>query len=121
MAVTVTTQANPLAQKIVKDTSTDNTAATNTTGASGTLYLVEVDNTANGAASYVKFYNTATVTVGTTAPDLIIMVPASSRVNCMFSTGIAFGTAFSHACVTAGGTGGTTSPGSAVVLTYATA
>ena len=44
MAVTVTNQSNPLASKLVQDTAATATAVDNTTGASGTLYMVEIDN-----------------------------------------------------------------------------
>jgi len=116
MAVTVTTQNNPVATKLVVNTDTDETADTNVTGASGTIYLAEIDNTANGAVTYVKLYNTAAVTVGTTVPDLVLMVAASSSRTYAITAGIAFGTAISMAATTAGGTAGTTGPTSAVIV-----
>lgn len=118
MAVSTTPQTNPLGVDLVVDTDADNTGQANTTGSTGTLHVVDVDNTANGAASYVKFYDATSVTVGTTVPDLVLKVPASVRRQFVMPGGIAFATGFSHACVTAGGTAGTTSPGSAVVLRY---
>lgn len=83
---------------------------------SAVLYQIEVDNTANAAASYLKLYNTGSPTVGTTAPDWIVMIPASQERNITIPEGLTFGTALSYACVTAGGTAGTTSPTSDVVL-----
>ena len=53
MAVTVTNQSNPLAAKLVQDTNATNSAVDNTTGAAGTLYMVEVDNT--GLRHYCLF------------------------------------------------------------------
>jgi hypothetical protein len=92
--------------------------------ASATLYSVIIDNSANsGAASYVKLFNVASgsVTVGTTAPDEVIYVPASAVITQFFFTaavaGKVFGTALSACCVTTGGTAGTTAPGSAVKVT----
>jgi hypothetical protein len=87
------------------------------------VYYVVVDNSLNGAASYVKLYNLASgsVVVGTTAPDEIIYVPANARITQVYSTSAApgktFGTALSAACVTTGGTAGVTSPSSSVVVT----
>ena len=90
---------------------------------SGTLYGLVIDNSANAAASYVKLWNTASgsVTVGTTAPDWIFMVPASVKKTFSMPEGIAFGTALSAACVTTAGTAGTTNPTSNVDvrITYA--
>ena len=81
-----------------------------------TIYLMDLDNTANGAASYVKFYNTANPTVGTTAPYMIVHVAASARRIWHFIGGNnAFTGGMSFAAVTGAGTAGTTSPTSDVV------
>ena len=40
---TVTNQSTPLGSKIVQDLAATNAAVQNTTGAGGTLYLVEID------------------------------------------------------------------------------
>lgn len=87
---------------------------------SGNIEGLVLDNTANAAASYLKLWNTASgsVTVGTTAPDIVILVPASTKIALHFGeTGLAYGTALSAACVTTGGTAGTTPPTSAVKIT----
>jgi len=93
-------------------------AAVAVKAASTVLYAVEVDNTANGAASYLKAWNVAagSVTVGTTAPDMIMLAPASSRVTFAFPAGVTFGTALSCATVTTAGTAGVTSPTSDVIV-----
>lgn len=91
---------------------------------SAKLYSVTVDNSANGgAATYVKIFNatTGSVTLGTTSPDIVIFVPAGAILTVPFFTGAAqgvtLGTALSAAAVTTGGTAGTVSPSSAVVVT----
>jgi len=90
---------------------------------SAKVYSVIVDNSANGAATYVKLWNVASgsVVLGTTAPDEIIYVPANAVVTQVLYTGASqgktFGTALSAAAVTTGGTAGTTSPTSATVVT----
>ena len=122
MAVTVTNQATPLGNKMVHDTSANGAAATNTTGASGVLFLVQIDNTANSQVSYFKMYNNASVTPGTTVPDFVFMVPASASRAYSIPLGVSFGTAFSHCCTSTGGTTGTTAqnPVNPVVVTYVT-
>ena len=77
------------------------------------LRAVTIDNAANGAVTYVKFWNSAGPTVGTTAPDMILMCPASVARTYIFPEGITFGTACEVAALTTGGTAGTTSPTSA--------
>ncbi len=122
MAVSVTNQAAQIGTYLVQDTDADETGQTNTTGTTGTLYYVELDNTANAAASYVKLYDSAgPITVGTTVPDIVLKVAASvSRGFVLPGGGLAFTSGFSHAVVTAGGTAGTTGPTSAATLRYIT-
>lgn len=92
-------------------------AAITVKASSTVLYELELDNTANAAAvSYTKLYNTGTVTVGTTAPDGIFMIPAATKITVVFPGGVTYGTAFSVATVTTGGTAGTTSPVSSVAI-----
>lgn len=98
-------------------TDTSNAATAVVAKASSTvLYELEMDNTANSAASYLKIYNTATVTVGTTVPDFVYLVPASTKITLVFPSGTTLGTAMTFATVTAGGTAGTTPPTAAFAL-----
>jgi hypothetical protein len=92
-------------------------------GSSTALYQVVIDNSANaGAAAYVKLYNLASgsVTVGTTVPDEVIFVPGGAIVTQPYFTkaapGKTFATALTAACVTAGGTAGTTPPTNPVIV-----
>ena len=121
MPVTKSARATVSGLQVYKQTNTTSTADNNITGAATTLYAVSVDNTANPAQTvYLKLYDAASPTVGTTVPAFIFMIPGGySRIR--FSKGMAFATALSWACVTAPGTAGTTSPTAAVVTTaYAT-
>ena len=79
MAVTVTNQSNPLATKLVQDTAVTNTAVDNATGAAGTLYMVEIDNSNYGTIVYFKLANATSATVGTTAASLVLMCGASVK------------------------------------------
>ena len=81
-------------------------------GSSTVIYSFELDNAANGADTYVKFWNAASggVVLGTTAPDLCILVPASTAITLIYVTGVTFGTALSVAAVTTAGTAGVTPP-----------
>ena len=86
--------------------------------ASITVHQVRIVNTANATKLYLKLYNltTASLTVGTNAPDVILPVEASSSVEYAFDPGIAFGTALSYAVVSNAGTGGTSAPGTAITI-----
>ena len=87
-------------------------------GSSGVIYQLEIDNTGNGAVSYLKIWNTASgsVTVGTTAPDWVFMAPASTKFSIVIPDGVTLGTAITVACVTTAGTAGTTGPTSDVTV-----
>jgi len=120
MAVTVTNQSNPLASKLVNDTSVGGTAVDNTTGASGTLYMVEIDNSNNSDAVYFKMANAEDATAGTTTADLVLKCPASVKRSYVFPEGIAFSSGFCHWCSASAGESNTDAPGAAVVVRYVT-
>jgi len=90
MGVTLSTIADPLGTKLVIDTDADSTAEGNVTGAAGSFYAVEIDNTANQAATYVKFADATSATPGTTNPSWQFYAPASTKLTYVLGTGIAF-------------------------------
>ncbi len=119
MATSVVTIDVPAGLTRYKETDLNETKSA-VKASAGTMHSIIIDNTANGAASFVKLYDVASgsVTVGTTAPDWIFKVPASTKRSITFMDGgIAFATALTAACVTAGGTAGTTGPTSDVDVT----
>lgn len=117
MAVTQVTLGYASGTKLFTDTDCAG-AVVAVAAAASTLYQIEVDNTANAAVTYVKLWNTASggVTLGTTAPDMILMLPASVSRTFVFPSGVAFGTAVTVAAVTTAGTAGTTGPTSDVTV-----
>lgn len=125
MAISQIDIATPAAFSLYTDTNIGGSTVDGIKSSSARVYYIYVDNTLNAAASYVKLFNLASgsTTVGTSVPDLILYVPASSVVTQSFVTaaapGLVFGTALSAACTTAGGTAGTTAPNSAVTMTVA--
>jgi len=96
----------------------DNLGATKVSAstAASTLYGVTLDNRNNpNAKSYLKGYDAAigNVTVGTTAPELVLFAPKGMRVIYIFPVGLAFATAITMAGVNAGGTAGDVGPSNA--------
>ena len=120
MAVTVTNQSNPLASKLVQDTAATSTAVDNTTGASGTLYMVEIDNSNYGTIVYFKLANATSATAGTTAAAMVFLCPASAKRSYVFPEGIAFSSGFSHWCTTESAESGTSAPGTTPTVRYIT-
>lgn len=60
-----------------------------------TVYQIEVDNTLNAAASYLKVYNAASPTHTGNAPFYVLRVEASTKQHVIFPAGTEFGY-FSH-------------------------
>jgi|ERR1700733_1507606 len=122
MSITQINVSSPSNEILFTDTSIGN-AVDAIKASSAKVFWLTVDNSANAAASYLKIFNVAgaSVTLGTTAPDFIVYIPGLSIVTLNFGTsaapGLIFGTALSAACVTTGGTAGTSNPSSSVVVT----
>jgi len=71
-----------------------------------------IDNTANESDVWLKLYDAliANVTVGSTVPTVIWRCPAGKIEPRTCPEGVAFATGITAACLSAGGTAGTTSP-----------
>jgi len=115
MTISVLDLAAPSGAKIYRSTDIGGTKEA-VKASSGTIYAIIIDNSANAAASFLKLWDLASgdVTVGTTAPDWIVKVPASVKRTIAIPEGLAFATALTAACATAGGTAGSTNPTSDV-------
>jgi hypothetical protein len=125
MSITNIIVQGPSGESIYTDTALGTTIDA-VKASSATLYNILIDNTLNTNPSYVKLFNLASgsVTLGTTAPDEVIYIPASTKITQVYfsaaTPGKIFATALSMACVTTGGTAGVTAPSSnvAVSVTY---
>ena len=120
MAVTVTNQSNPIASKLVQDTAATNEAVDNASGGSGTLYMVEIDNSGYSTAVYFKLANATSATAGTTAAAMVFLCPASVKRSYVFPEGIAFSAGFSHWCVTESAESNTSAPATPPTVLYVT-
>ena len=122
MAISTINVATP-ANEVVYNSSAMQATAEGIKASSAKVFSVIIDNSLNGAPTYIKLWNLASgsVVVGTTAPDEVIFVPANVVVTHVMYTGAApgktFGTALSAAAVTTGGTAGTSNPSSACSVT----
>jgi hypothetical protein len=75
--------------------------ATAIKASAGQLYGYDLYNN-NSTQAYVQIFNVASgsVTLGTTVPDMVIVIPANGGRNVEYNNGIAFSTAISYACTT---------------------
>jgi hypothetical protein len=109
MAVTNIT-LTPIGSSQFQDTVNTN-SSTVVKATSGTLYSIDIDNSALASVVYTKLYdNAGAVVVGTTVPDWVFRVPASTRISIQFVGGHAFANGLQVCTVTAGGTAGTSAP-----------
>lgn len=117
MAVSNISIAQISGANLFQDTANGNTVVA-VKGSSGVLYTLELDNTANGSATYFKLFNVAagSVLLGTTDPDLTILVPASVKITMVFPDGLTFGTAIALASVTGKASSSNTAPSSAFIV-----
>ena len=124
MSVSTVPISTPASSYIFTDTAMGNTAD-DIKASSALVYWVQVTNS-TVSAIYVKLANATSATVGTTNPDVCLMVPGSSEqtfyfVNSGASTpGLTFGTGLVAWCVTGPAVGSTNSPATscAVSINY---
>lgn len=120
MALTVLPLGFPSAMKMISETALGATADNNVADGGATVYAVVVDASAAGAATYVKLWNNVAPVVGTTDPEMVLMVPTGGRKQFLFTVGSAFSTGVSMAALTTGGTAGVTPPSGSVIVDVVT-
>jgi len=121
MTLSVTPQASPLAQKIVKDTNVVSVPIVNVTGAPCLLYNIDIDNSLNPTQIiYFKIYDDGSPTVGTTPPDFIVKIEGGDRRSIVIPEGVNINTALTYCCTTQGGTVGTVAPSNPVTVMMVT-
>lgn len=110
--------SNPVGTAVFVDTASTNVAVAVFAGA-GTVYQVDIDNSNNSGAVYVKLWNVASgsVTVGTTAPNAQFRCPGGERKTFTYGPdGVAFSTAITLATTTDAGTAGNSAPSQNVTV-----
>jgi len=124
MAVSIAELTNTT---VVHDTDAKATAVRNVKNGAATLYGFFADNSnVSGVKAYLKLYDHADPTIGTTDPIAIFEIEGGNdgdKVNggetsvvLNGSTGIPFATALSYVVEATAGTSGTANPGQTVVL-----
>ena len=118
MAFNLSTRPGNLGTKVIEDPAADASGDNdNVLGSSGTVFSVFINNTANsGTPVYLRLWNNASPTVGSTAPDMLLICPAGVSRQYNFGDGVAFGTALSYACTTTGAANANTGPSNSVPI-----
>jgi hypothetical protein len=105
MSSTLVSTGSPVFQNIFTETSLTSSPE-GVKALNGVIFSIRVDNSGNSGSSYVYLYfaPTSQITFGTTAPNIVVFVPAGVVINQQFFTGNAAGLAFPVALSIAGTT-----------------
>ena len=121
MAVTKTTTITALAGNLVVDFNANESEENNVTGnTSGSMYLIEIDNTANANSfAYVKIRDAASAVpsdVNNGVPTWQFAASPASKASYVFPDGQEYSAGLSLWCVTGAAHQNTSPPGNAVVV-----
>lgn len=109
MAVLSTGQPVGVQDKLVINTDCDQTSDDNVFGGSATMYSIQIKNPHATDVAFVKLYDNAAPTVGSTDPDIVLSAPANKVITWVMQAGVTM-SVVSMACVSTAGTGGVTTP-----------
>ena len=121
MAATKTTAINNLGGILVVDFNANTSVASNVTGnSSGSLYLVDVDNTANSSTSaYVRIKDAASAnsnSAGTLTPHFMFVAPPGAKTSYAMPEGQVYSAGLSMWCTTSNAAQNTSAPTNAVIV-----
>lgn len=114
MATSVIQHGTPSSSFTLVNTDCDETEDVMYSAGNSTIQSIEINNTANSAATYVKLNNASDNTPGTTEPAMVFVAPASSSITYVFPVGVSSANRIVLWAVTTAGTPGSTGPTSAV-------
>jgi|ETNvirnome_2_130_1030620.scaffolds.fasta_scaffold10987_2 hypothetical protein len=83
------------------------------TNATGTVHTIFIDNSSGSSTNFLKIYDTAVVTHGTTAPIFCVPVAASASMRVYSKQGITISSALSI-CASSGAATGGSAPGGTI-------
>jgi hypothetical protein len=116
MATTKIGLGNAIGSTIIEDTDADATAENDVNSGAATVHEIYIDNLNNTVSTYLKLWDNAAPTVGTTAPEFIVRGRKSRKTRVYLTPGLGHAmTNLSLAALTAAGTAGTTSPTNDVI------
>ena len=107
MALSATLPLARMSSQMIKQTALSPTADNNVTGSNATIHMLDVTNNHGSAMGWLKIFDSASPTVGTTQPDIVIPIAGAQRQVVTIAEGVTTTTGISWAFVNAAGTGGT--------------
>jgi hypothetical protein len=119
MATTKTTTISEIGGILIVDFTADASVEAHVTGnASGTLYLVEIDNTANASDTvYLRIKDAQSAgAAGTLVPTWMFKAPPAAKACYSFPEGQPYGTGLTMWCTSSNAEENTSAPSSAVIV-----
>jgi len=104
--------SSPFSARGVEMTDLENTGLSDFISSTTSVYTLDLDNSANGAVTYFKLYDSTNPTYGTTEPSVMIKVAASTRQVWSIAQGLQLLSGFSVMACTVDGPAAGSSPGS---------
>ena len=104
--------SSPFSARGVEITDLENTGLSDFISSSTTVYTMDLDNSANGALTFFKLYDSTGPTYGTTEPSVMIQVAASTRQVWSVAQGLRLSSGLSVMACTVDGPAAGSSPGS---------
>ena len=95
MAVTTATVPDRLADTLVIDTTADSTAENNVFTGGLTLYTVQIDNSDNPTAVWIKAANATSIAPASVAPDYMFYAAGNQKLSYVIYAGMALSAGFS--------------------------
>tara|TARA_R100000306_G_C4369991_1_gene139469 strand:+ start:663 stop:1040 length:378 start_codon:yes stop_codon:yes gene_type:complete len=118
MAVYTISNPTALATKLVFDSSadaSDDADGDNVTAATtGSIYMVQIDNSKNTTTAYLKIADASSATPGSTVPGLVFYAAGATVATYSLPSGHAYASGVSIWCTTGAATSSGTSPSNAV-------
>ena len=119
MASTTTSEITALGGKLITDFEANSTRSNNVTGSgSGSLYLVEVDNTANASTfAYLRIKDAANAPqAADLVPTWMFVAPPATKTCYAFPDGQEYSTGLTCWCTSSPAKQNTTDPANAVIV-----
>jgi len=124
MPATSTSSITEIGGKYILDRNcnVENGAYTNVTGATGSIFMIQINNEANSSAVYLKIRDNVAATPSTTTanglgtPHFTFKAPAYRTITFAMPTGAAFTQGLSMWCTTGSEVGNQSSPTNAVIV-----
>ena len=108
-----------LSVRAIEVTDLEDAGLSDVTSGAATVYSLDLDNAAVGAATYFRMYDSGAPTYGTPDSDILIQVPANVRQVWTIAQGLSFGTGVSLMASSADGPA-TGTPGAAFNCSFTT-